>query len=412
MIVTGAGVNVYPDELEAVLNRIPGVKEACVIGLEKGGGEEVHAVLILDGSGVRPDQIIGQANARLDTLHQITGFTLWSEAEFPKTTTLKIRKFQVREQLTKGTAGGDACASRDALINLLAKVTGTSAVDIREDSLIVTDLGLTSIDRLELVSFLEQEYRLDIEDSQIGPQTRVSDLRQIILKREKLGDRSHLRFWTNSAFVRGVRMVADSLLTYPVFRSFVSLEVRGREHLDRLPGPVIFAANHQSYFDQPSIMFSLPAKMRYRTASAAWEEFFFGEYHGLNRLWRRLSYELGTWLLNLFPLPQTRGFSGALAFMGKLADNGINILIFPEGAHTRDGRLQNFQLGLGIIVRELGLPVVPVGISGTDLVLAPGDRFPKRGTVSVTFGEALHFRSEEPGQIVETARQAVERLIP
>ena len=49
LIVTGSGVNVYPDELEAVLNKIAGVKESCVIGVERGGGEEVHAVLLLDG---------------------------------------------------------------------------------------------------------------------------------------------------------------------------------------------------------------------------------------------------------------------------------------------------------------------------------------------------------------------------
>ena len=62
LIVTGSGVNVYPDELEAVLNKIAGVKESCVIGVERGGGEEVHAVLLLDGSGIAPEEIIGQAN--------------------------------------------------------------------------------------------------------------------------------------------------------------------------------------------------------------------------------------------------------------------------------------------------------------------------------------------------------------
>ncbi len=410
LIVTGAGVNVYPDELEAVLNKIPGVKEACVIGLDKGGGEEVHAVLLLDGSGVLPDEIIGQANGRLDALHQITGSTVWNEPEFPKTTTLKIKKFQVLEQLKKGAAAGADALSRDALINLLAKVTGTSAADIHEESLLVNDLGLTSIDRLELVNFLEQEYRLDIEDSQIGVETRVSDLRQIISKREKLRHHDHFRFWTNSAIVRGLRMIGDALLNYPLFRIFVSLDVRGAERLHKLDGPVIFVANHLSYFDQPCLMFALPKKIRYRTATAAWQEFFFGDYHGLNLLWRRLCYEYGTWFLNLFPLPQTGGFSGSLKFMGKLADTGTNTLIFPEGAHSRDGELQSFQLGLGIIVKELGIPVVPVHISGTEQLLAPKARFPKRGKVVITFGEPLHFRYEEPDAIVETARRAVERL--
>lgn len=410
LIVTGAGVNVYPDELEAVLNKTAGVKESCVIGVERGGGEEVHAVLIPDGSNIAPEEIIAQANSRLDTLHRITGYTLWNEPEFPKTTTLKIKKFAVKEELNKMSEGSDATVSRDSLLNLLARVTGTAVAQIKEESLLVADLGLTSIDRLELVSFLEQEYRLDIQDSQIDPQTRVSDLRRIIAKREKLVQRDHFRFWTNAGFFREVRMVWDALFHDPVLRNFAAIEARGGYNLENLPGPVFFVSNHLSYFDQPSIMNALPAKLRYESATAAWEEFFFGEYHGVNRILRRLSYEYASVLFNLFPLPQTSGFSGSLAYMGKLADAGINILIFPEGGHSKDGKMQPFQLGLGIMVKELGIPVVPIKISGTDQVLPPDARFPKQGKVTVTFGAPLHFRYEEPAEIVEKTRQAVERL--
>jgi len=410
LIVTGSGVNVYPDELEAVLNKTAGVKESCVIGLERGGGEEVHAVLLLNGGGIAPEDIIAQANKRLDAMHQITGYTLWKEPEFPKTTTLKIKKFAVKEVVKKGTEGGDATVAADTLITLLAKVTGTSAAQIREESLLVADLGLTSIDRLELVNFLEQEYRLDIEDSQIGPQTRVSDLRQIIAKREKISRRDHFRFWTNASFFRGVRTVWGNLFLGPLYRSFATLEVRGGGELEKLDGPVFFVSNHLSYLDQPSVMFALPPKLRYTTASAAWEEFFFGDYHGASLIWRRVCYEYGTLLINLFPLPQTRGFSGSLKYMGRLADAGVNILIFPEGSHSRDGRMQPFQMGLGVMVKELGIPVVPIKISGTEEVLPPDASLPKRGRVTVTFGKPLRFRYEEPAEIVEKTRQAVEAL--
>ena len=410
LIVTGAGVNVYPDELEAVLNKTPGVKESCVVGLDRGGGEEVHAVLILDASGAKPEEIVGRANQSLDAMQQITGFTVWSEPEFPKTTTLKIKKFEVREKIKKGSEAGAAGASRDALVNLIAKVTGSAAADVREDARLVGDLGLTSIGRLELVNFLEQEYRLDIEDSQIGVQSTVADLRQIIAKREKVRTRDRFRFWTNSAPVRGLRMLMDAILLRPVFSCFVTLEVHGAERLEKLTGPVVLVANHLSYFDQPSLMFALPEKLRYRTATAAWEEFFFGDYHGLNRLWRLVSYQLGTLLLNLFPLPQTSGFSGSVKFMGKLTDAGISTLIFPEGAHSRDSKMHDFQLGLGVIVKELGIPVLPVKIEGTQQVLAPEASFPKRGKVTVTFGEPLYFRSEEPAEIVARAQRAVAEL--
>ncbi|MHB8121246.1 MAG: AMP-binding protein [Desulfuromonadaceae bacterium] len=410
LIVTGAGVNVYPDEVEAILNKMVGVKESCVIGVEKSGGEEVHAVLLLEGNVPAPEEIIAEANNSLDTLHRITGYTVWNEPEFPKTTTLKIKKFAVKEAIKKGAEEGDASVSRDTLVKLLARVTGADAAQIREESLLVTDLGLTSIDRVELVSFLEQEYRLDIEDSRIGLETRVSDLRTMIAKREKFTRHDHFRFWTNNRFFTGVRTVWNLLVHAPLFRRFVTLEVRGAENLENLAGPVFFVANHLSYFDHPSVMAALPPEMRIRTATAAWEEFFFGEYHGVKRLVRRLSYEYATVLFNLFPLPQTQGFSGSLKFMGRLADDGINILIFPEGGHSRDGRMQPFQLGLGLMVKELGVPVVPIRISGTDQVLPPDAGFPVRGPVTVTFGAPLHFRTEEPAEIVEMSRLAVERL--
>ncbi|NTV48673.1 MAG: AMP-binding protein [Geobacteraceae bacterium] len=410
LIVTGSGINVYPDELEAILSRIAGVKESCVIGVERGGGEEVHAVLLLDGSGVASETIIAQANSRLDTLHQITSHTIWKEPEFPKTTTLKIKKFAVKEAVKKASEGGHAAVSQDNLLNLLARVTGADTAQIREESLLVADLGLTSIDRVELVSFLEQEYRFDIEDSQIGLQTKVSDLRLMISKREKLTRHDHFRFWTNAGFFRGVRTVLDTLFHRPLLRSFITLKVLGLDKLENLEGPVFFVSNHLSYLDQPSIMLALPRKIRYRTATAAWEEFFFGDYHGFKKIFRLLCYEYGTLLLNLFPLPQSKGFSGSLKYMGKLADTGVNIIIFPEGGHSRDCKLQPFQLGLGLMVKELGVPVVPIKINGTDQVLPPGAGFPKRGKVMVTFGEPLHFRYEEPADIVAETRQAVEKL--
>jgi long-chain acyl-CoA synthetase len=367
-------------------------------------------VLILDGSGIAPETIISQANSQLDALHQITGHSLWKEPEFPKTTTLKVKKFTVKEEIEKGAEAGDAVVSQDSLINLLARVTGALVSQIREESLLVADLGLTSIDRLELVSFLEQEYRLDIEDSRIGPQTRVADLRQIIVKRVKVNHHNHFRFWTNSLFCRSVRTLWDTLFHGPLFRHFATLEVQGAEELEKLDGPVFFVCNHLSYLDQPAIMFALPPKIRARTATAAWEEFFFGDYHGFSKFWRALSYQYASVLFNLFPLPQSQGFSGSLSFMGKLADAGINILIFPEGEHSRDGKMLPFQLGLGVMVKQLGIPVVPMKISGTDQVLPHGADFPTKGEVTVTFGKPLHFRYEEPAEIVSTTRKAVELL--
>lgn len=410
LIVTGAGVNVYPDELEGVLNSLAGVREACVIGLDRGAGEEVHAVLITDGSGRGPDEIIREANDRLDPLQRITGVSVWPEPEFPKTTTLKIRKFMVKERIAAGEKG-PAGISTDPLVNLIARATGSRADEIGEGSVLVDDLGLTSIGRLELVNHIEQEYRMDLEDSVIGPHTTVRDLRGIIARRERPEERRPFRFWTNSAPFRGMRRLLDACFHDPLICLCASIEVSGRENLAGLEPPVMFIANHLSYLDQPAIMASLPARWRYFTATAAWEEFFFRNYRNrAGKAWKRFTYEYGTMFLNLFPLSQTEGFRRSLAHMGKLADHGINILIFPEGARSDGGGLLPFQPGIGFMVGELSIPLVPIRIAGMAKVLPRGAALPRRGKVTIRFGKPLFFRGESPTEIVAAAQRAVEEL--
>ncbi len=262
-----------------------------------------------------------------------------------------------------------------------------------------------------MISTLEQEYHLDLDESLIGEGTTVGSLRKIIAGREPRPPGRKLRLWTNRLPVRLLRRVADLAFHSPLFHLVVSLETRGVEHLQGLTPPVLFIANHTSYLDQPAVMFSLPAEWRYRTATAAWEEFFFRNFRSLpGRSWKRFTYEYGTLLLNLFPLSQESGFRRSLAFMGKLVDKGINILVFPEGARSPDGRMLPFQQGIGVMASELGVPVVPVRISGMVRVLPRGASWPRRGDVTVTFGAPLSLPDEKPDEIVARARQAVESL--
>ncbi len=414
LIVTTGGINVYPEELEEVLSRVAGVRECCVIGMPRSGGEEVHAVIVPDGSGRPLGEIVNEANAAIDDLHRITGYTLWPEHELPKTTTLKVKKFAVRERLKgkaeSGTTGTPPTGDR--LTMLVAGVLGLPAEVVGEESFLVADLGLTSIARLELVTAIEQEFRIDLDDAAIGPQTKVGDVRGMISRREQVPPPRGLRLWTSAPLFRWVRSLADGILHRPLLSLFVSLRTEGAERLAGLGGPVIFVANHTSYLDQPCIMFSLPASVRYRCATAAWAEFFFVNFTTmLQRFWKLSAFEYCSLVLGVFPLPQSSGFRGALCHMGRLTDRGMSLLVFPEGARSRDGSLQSFRQGLGIMVKELSLPVVPVAINGLETVLPVGARWPKRGRVVVRFGEPLALSRKSPAEIVTAAEEAVQRLL-
>ena len=411
VIITAAGINVYPDDIEPVLNRIRGIREACVVGFrDSEGGEEVHAVLILDGSGRPPEQIIKEANTKLDPLQQIMGFTLWPNAEFPKTNTLKVQKFIVKQRLETHTEGKETTLS-DKLIMLVSQVTGKSADGIHEKSVLVSDLGLSSLARLELVNYLEQEFRMDIDDTAITQYTTVADVRDFIHKRRTPSFKSRLRLWTNTPFIRGMRRLVDLVLIKRFFGFLVKLEVYGIEHLKDLNGPVFYASNHISYFDAAAIYYALPKGKRYKVGVAAGDDFFFGEKKGFfKKILRRGMYEFSSIFFNTFILPEMAGFKRAVEHMGSLTDLGVSILYFPEGGLMRNGKPLPFQQGVGIMVRELKIPVIPIKLEGLEEVVAPDTGVLHRGTAKVKFGKPLHFENEQPSEIVRTIRESVYSL--
>lgn len=410
VIVTGAGINVYPEEVEQELNKVEGVLESCIIGLNTGEGEEVHAVLLLKPDAESPEKIIEKVNAKLDPTQQITGFTVWPKLDFPKTPTLKIQKFKVKEliQTRKIESKGSEV---DFLIRLIANVTAKDPKEIKENSVLVADLGLTSIGRLELVGFIEQEFRADLDDTVITQKTTVADVRQLIRQRKKVEFKDRLRPWTNSGWVRFVRRVADTLWHRPIFNHIVNLEIRGLGNLSSLAGPVLFVSNHTSYIDGPAIWFALPSRFRYYFATAAGDEFFFQPGGGsLTKVVRQLMYEYLSFFGNIFILPEKDGFRHAVEFMGKLIDRGISVLYFPEGGLQRFDKALPYQFGIGLIIQELKVPVVPIKLSGLDKIIAPDSIKVKKNNASVTFGNPLFFSRKQSSEIVEQVEMAIKSL--
>ena len=281
---------------------------------------------------------------------------------------------------------------------------------IQENSVLTSDLGLDSLSRLELINFLEQEYRLDLEDSIINKRTTVSDLRGLLGKREGKKKKSGLWLWTNSGLGRSIREFLDRAFHIPLAHLLFDLKVRGLSNLKNIKPPVIFISNHVSYLDQLAIMFALPSSWRYSTATAIREEFFFESEK--KRIFYRLFFPYTIVAFNGFLLPQKSGFRKSLSFMGKLIDSNINILVFPEGTRTRTGKISQFMQGLGLMAKELQTSVVPIRIIGMEKIFPRGSLFPKRGKCTIVIGKALEFTTETLSQIVEKSRQAVLSLSP
>lgn len=408
MIVTSAGMNIYPEDIEYILNKIPGVKDSCVLGLGK--APEIHAVLLLE-TPTNPKRIVDQANTKLADVQKIQDYTVWPDFDFPRTTTLKIRKNIVLEYLqTKQIKQHKASmiSSESKLSDIIYHIT-KKRVPIKPSSSLGSDLKLTSLDRVELAALIEQNFHREIDETAITAKTTVKHLAELIKKGVKVPHLPYPR-WAVTAPVKAIREILQHIFFFRLLRYFCDIKVVGKQNLTDLNQPVIFIANHTSHYDGPAVIYALPEAIRKNLGLAAWAEYFFKEKNIFLRIRRRVLYYFFVLGYNIYPFPQTRGFRKSLRHTGYLIDKGNNILIFPEGERSRTGKPLPFRQGIGLITKEVQRPIVPIKIKGA-FELWPRSRiFPKKGTIKIIIGKPISFTKESAVEITNIAYQAVKKL--
>lgn len=164
-------------------------------------------------------------------------------------------------------------------------------------------------------------------------------------------------------------------------RALASPARRGADRLDSLRGPVIFAANHHSHLDTPLLLTSLPDRWRHRVVIAAAADYFF-----TNR-WTSAASALA---MGAFPIERKTVSRRSADEAAGLIQSGWSLLIFPEGGRSPDGWGQGHRGGAAYLASRTGVPVVPIHLEGTGRIFAKGDKRPRPGSTTVTFGHALH----------------------
>jgi long-chain acyl-CoA synthetase len=400
MIVTPEGLNVFPDDVETVLNELPGVRESAIVGRER-----VHAVLLLE-VGSDPNEIVRRANLRLEDHQKIRSFSIWPGDRLPRTeSTQKLRHGEIQAWVESGEAA-PAAPREGGLMGLLKKHAPDRAITPQTT---LDELGLSSLDRVELMLDLEERFDTSVDESLLTGASTVSALTEIGAPPSAPEFPGWSRFWASSA----VRNVTLSALFLPFTRSIAHARISGRQHLASLRGPVIFAPNHQSHLDTPLILSALPARYRYRVAVAMWKEYFdahFSPERHTRWEWLRDSilYWLAALLFNGFPLPQTEaGARQSLRYIGDLVSDNWSILFFPEGERTEAGEIKPFQPGIGLIAGRLGVPVVPIRLRGVEKVLHRNARWPRPGRVEIVFGAPLYLEGQDYPSLAKRVEEAV-----
>ena len=417
MIVTPEGLNVFPEDVERVLDAVAGVRESAVVGAPIGSEERVHAVLIVD-PGADVDAIVREANARLQDHQKIRCALTWPGPELPRTEgTKKLKRAAVREWLKSGGAPPAVTVGADQLAALLAKYAGRGDLPANTS---LEQLGLSSLDRVELMVAIEDAFQTRIDEAAFSEARDLGQLRSLVAQASTpaAAPREPVDFpsWNRSWPARALRRISLPTWILPLARIFARMTVEGREHLASIDRPVMFAANHQSHMDTPCIMLALPARLRYRLATAMAKEFFkahfFPEQAG-RKAWftNSLNYYLSALFFNAFPLPQREaGARQTMRYIGEVLEDGFSVLIFPEGQRSDAGEIRRFRPGIGMIASRLGVPVVPVRIEGLDKVLHHTWRMAKPGRVRIAFGKPLILTGDDYEALANQVENAVRAL--
>jgi long-chain acyl-CoA synthetase len=403
MIVTPEGLKIFPEDIESVLNSTTGVRESAVIGKDR-----AEAVLALQ-PGAQAEQVVREANRSLEEHQKIHSFTVWTQGELPRTqTTHKLKRKQIAEML-QGAAPPPAPGGASKIAALIQKYAPGRTI---KPETTLDELGLSSLDRVELMLDLEEHLGTSIDEGAFATVSRVEELLQPMQQVKPAAMPRFNRGWP----ARIIRHMALSAILLPFTRFFARLHVSGLENLKGLQGPVIFAANHQSHFDTPSVLAGLPGAWRYRIAPAMWKEYFdahfFPERFSRREHWgNSVLYFLITLLFNTFPVPQTEaGTRQSVRHIGGLVEEGWSILIFPEGERSVTGEIGRFFPGVGMIGSRMQIPVVPVRLTGLDKVLPRYSTWPRRGTVEVKIGAPMILSGESYGELAKKVEEAVRGL--
>lgn len=429
LIVTGAGKNVYPEEIESAVSATGLFLETCALALQDTSGhEKIGLVLVPDRTrfpGKSFEEVrLEAARVASDSCRSLAEYK-WPQRieilfeELPKTATRKIKKHEVRKVLfakdaagpsEKTTGGGlDLANELESAISYgISSIRGISVDSIRLGDSLVKDLGIDSLTFVELLSHVEKKFGTRIEGLEFAQIQTVKDLAAALeiasgpSKKKSFFDRVYFADfspWENCRFFwRLPRRMANVLLRANL-RIRHRMEVEGLENL-RGSGPFVFTPNHSSHFDLLSISASIPGPILHSTFAVAAKDYFF------NRSWKAFLTRL---IVNAVPFDRRGRVNESMKKCREALDMGGSLVIFPEGTRSPNGILGEFKPGVSHLLA--GHPTalaVPVYIDGAYSIMPKGSRFPGPGKLRIRYGKPISFRDAESDG--ESLRRIADRL--
>jgi long-chain acyl-CoA synthetase len=432
VIVTPAGLNVYPEDLETALRKQPAVSDAVVIPLDRNGNAEPFAALLLRGGDVAAARLaIEAANNSLAEYQRIRRWIIWPEPDFPRTPTGKPKLAAIAAVATELSGAPQnnepiAVAAEQRTGQLSSETTDNVSNIVaslaRHDRSqgLERDLNLSSLDRVELVSALEQRYQIELNETAFANAKTIGDVQRLLQGPATRRTEYTYPRWAQREPVRWLRLAIYYALVWPATQILAHPKILGRDRLTDVRGPILVVCNHVTRrADIGLVLAALPPRFRNRLATAIGGETL-QSMRRPPREWffaKRWAYQLGYWLVialfNVFPLPRLSGFRESFRYAGESVDRGYSLLVFPEGESTKSetGEMQPFHSGIGLLAENLRIPIVPIRMDGVWQMKREGRRLARLGEITMRIGPPITFPAgARPDTITKKLEKAVAAL--
>ncbi len=428
VIVLANGKNVYPEEIEAHYQKSPLVKEIYVMALEARPSdptsERLHAVVVPDFELLRERKIVNTKEAvrfeiealshKIASTKRLGSYDIWQEA-LPRTTTRKLKRFQIEKKVRElhKTGGGEAeigpgkalTGEEQAWLEredvkraraIVREAARNQLAAIRPGHNLELDLGLDSMQRVELLTALEQQLGGDVPEAQLGEIYTVRDLVDAVLTSAEHGEgrtKAAAPAWSTilSEPVTDPEVLAlahhhlFAELFFFTLGRLIYLFALDRFHfkirgLDNLPekGPYLICSNHQSYLDPLLMAAVLPWRL-FRNTFALGTSDIFG---------RGFMRRLARWLRVVVLDPDANLVPAMRAGAYGLSQKRV-LILYPEGERTNTGNPTVFRKGAAILAIHEQAPIVPVAIEGFYEAWPRHQKFPNFNDLRLAFGKPI-----------------------
>jgi long-chain acyl-CoA synthetase len=444
VIVLSNGKNVYPEEIESYYLKSPYIKEIAVMGLEGKpgeGGDRLHAVIVPNFDVLRQKKIVNAKEVirfdieglsqQIASTKRVSSYEIWQD-DLPRTTTRKIKRFEVEKRVKANQSkklpdDADLPAEKPLTpdeqawldqadvqhgLKIIRDASRSAPPNLRPTHNLELDLGLDSMQRVELLSRLEEELGGNVEESQLAEIYTVRDLLDAVLKSSASGAAPRAAFagwkaiFAEDSTDPEVLALANpqpgfDAVWYPLSRviqmvsdDLFHLRVSGLEKLPK-QGPFILSSNHQSYFDPVILASILPREILENTFAVGTSEIFGKGF--MRRLARWIRVIVLDPDANLVPAMRAGAFG---------LKHGRVLILYPEGERSIDGTPRIFKKGAAILSIHVQVPIVPIAIEGFYEAWPRGKNFfQKLAPLQMVFGDPI-----QPPPESEASEAAYEKL--